>query len=249
MSKSIAMCSTRKLYPYIPPLVQSIYCTNSYVDNVYIIAEDDDIHGLEKFKDRVKILNVNKLPISINTLGVNYTTSYTYMSFLRLYFSQIFTQEEKILYVDIDTCFNKDVSHLWDIDMSNYSVMMCSEPVVPQSCKTNRAYSGVSVNKYYNSGVVFFNLKYIRDNGFFGKFLSILENNKLPYPDQDVLNIVCNGTIYDLPATYNTKGFSCKFGEGQFTNDQVYIYHYVNKKPWRGGLDEHQVWKEYKEML
>jgi len=52
----------------------------------------------------------------------------SYMVLLRVVFTKIFPQLDKILTIDNDTIVKHNVSQLWDIDMTDYYFAGTTEP-------------------------------------------------------------------------------------------------------------------------
>jgi len=93
--------------------------------------------------------------------------------------------------------------------------------------------------------VVLFNLKFIRENKIDDKWFSILNNIKLPLPDQDAINLACDGYIKYLDTIYN-------FGNINYKNippiEDVKIYHMLNYKFWNNQNSSYKyfyLWPQY----
>ena len=131
---------------------------------------------------------------------------------------------DNIIYADIDTIFFRDLYELSRIDMGdNILAGVIERPT-----------------GYINSGVLVMNLKQIRKEGLYKKWISMTQQNDYPNPDQDVLNITADGRIIYLPVRYN---FQSMLGKRLFQmNDEdaikdlknnLVVMHYSNwMKPW-----------------
>jgi len=93
--------------------------------------------------------------------------------------------------------------------------------------------------------VVLFNLKFIRENKIDEKWFSLLNNIKLPLPDQDAINLACDGYIKYLDTIYN-------FGNINYKNippiEDVKIYHMLNYKFWNNQNSSYKyfyLWPQY----
>ncbi len=94
---------------------------------------------------------------------------------------------DKIIYADIDVIFCNNLIEAYNIDMGNNYI------------------SGVKAHNdtYINSGFLIMNLKQIRKDKIYTKWIKESQINKYLNPDQDLLNYTCNGHILYLPLKYN----------------------------------------------
>ena len=126
--------------------------------------------------------------------------------FYRCAAHRFFRDIDKLLYLDSDTLICRDISELFNIDISDY-VLAAVRDLAPVTDKYNPA--GVRVRKfseeylnngpYVNSGVLLMNLKKMAE------YENLLFKTKVPlyYPDQDLLNAAFVGKIKILPLKYN----------------------------------------------
>lgn len=156
-------------------------------------------------------------------------------------------KEDKILYLDIDTLVLDNLDDLWNIDISNYAIAAWPEDrdneLIMDWCMPPR--KKMKYSKYINSGVVLFNLKFIREHNIDKKWFSLLKTIKLPLPDQDAINLACDGYITYLDTIYN-------FGNINYKNvpsiDKAKIYHMLNYKFWNNqnsGYKYYYLWPKY----
>lgn len=232
----IAMCCTRNWYIYLITVLSAIF-KNNEVKKVYLFIEDDKI-GYIKDK-RVKFINVNSLKEYIIPGSPNYSTSYTKMSFMRCCFSKYLT-EDKVLYLDVDTIVNSDISSLWNTPFED-SVLVG----VKEGGDWNNHLSTYGLNgNYINSGVLLMNLKAIREEKLDDSMIELLNKNKYAYPDQDVINLVCRNRIKYVGSEFN----SC---ETTGIVENAKIIHYIRgNKGWMKTSPRSEIWyKYYKEAI
>ncbi|MCM1078820.1 MAG: glycosyltransferase family 8 protein [Bacteroidales bacterium] len=109
---------------------------------------------------------------------------------------------ERILYLDCDTIVNGDISELFATDLGD---TFCG--VVPsQSCDDIRHKNRLGIGyRYFNSGVLLFEISVWRQNDIVAKSMQFLGNeNYMPVcPDQDALNVVFDNNVTWLPWKYN----------------------------------------------
>lgn len=124
----------------------------------------------------------------------------------RLFAHRVFKDVPKMLYLDSDTMICRDLSGLFNADISEYCL-----GAVRDLAAVNDPYhrEGIYVKKfaekylkngpYHNSGVLLLNMKKIAENE------NLLFETKVPlvYPDQDLLNAAFCGKIKTLPLKYN----------------------------------------------
>lgn len=143
------------------------------------------------------------------------------MSFARCYLPDILPNIDKILYLDLDLYINQDISALWNIDISNYAI----SGVIDLNIRNFPLTYIDNLNCYINSGVLLMNLKYFREHNLVEKLDYLLNHWQLRFPDQDALNIVCQGHIKYLSHKWNS-GRPCGI------HDEPIIRHCSLVKPW-----------------
>jgi len=124
----------------------------------------------------------------------------------RLFAHRVFGDIDKLLYLDSDTLMCRDISELFNTDLSGYcagairDLAPINDPYHPTGITVkNFAKKYLNDGPYYNSGVLLLNLAEIRKNE------NLLFETKIPlvYPDQDLLNAAFVGKIKSLPLKYN----------------------------------------------
>jgi lipopolysaccharide biosynthesis glycosyltransferase len=90
-----------------------------------------------------------------------------------------------------------DISELWDIDMTDYYFGATTEP---KRCRKDFVYA--------NTGVVFMNLEKLRD-GKDDEIIHALNTRKFHFPDQDVMNELCQGEFLVLDPAYGHTHVHC----------------------------------------
>lgn len=107
---------------------------------------------------------------------------------------------DKCMYHDADILAFRDLSDMYDIDLSDYYVAAVKD-----------GFNYHDVGKYIFSGDMVFNLKKIRHDGLTKEFISHIYE-RLGCPDQQILNRCCYGRTYFLPLKF------CMIGRW-FNND------------------------------
>ena len=188
--KAAVYSGSRNLYPHMVNAAKSLIA-NSPVEKVYFLIEDERF-PLE-VPDIVETMDVSKQKYFPSTCA-NITTGYTYMSLMRVTYSKLFPDLDRVLQLDVDTVVVDDVSDLWEQDLGRAWFAACSE--------RNGKYKPYGP-RYYNAGVMMFNLDQIRADGADANAIMLLNSTKMPYIDQDAWNLIGDQRAIDLPARYN----------------------------------------------
>lgn len=190
---------------------------NSSVDKVYFLIEDDEFP--EELPSLIETINVSGQKFFPKN-GVNFRTSFTYMSLMRVCYTKLFPDLDKILQLDVDTICVDNVDYLWDIDMKDKWFA-----AVIEDLSTYKPFGP----KYYNIGVAVFNLDWIRKDGIDEKLIEFLNTMPATYIDQDAWNRFGIGRDMALPVRYNES-----FVTGY--TDEPAIVHFAGFKEWQNNL-------------
>lgn len=157
--------------------------------------------------------------------SVNLANFYTPYCLLRLFADSIKELPDKILYLDTDTMAHKDVTELYNIDVSNHEY----GAVVDYLGKTFKN------RRYINSGVLLMNLPMIRETKLFIKTRAKCVEKKMAFPDQDALNKFSTKKLF-LPQKYNSQRRYYEENVIQhFCKSLRWLpfFHTINVKPWQ----------------
>ena len=187
---------------------------------------------------------------------INQKSHVTPAALIKFDLCKLFPNIDELLYLDSDIIINKSLDSLYDFDITNYYLAASYE--LWEYLLALYKYKKTAVGKpefYFNSGVMLFNLKKLREDKISDKFWDIKftkfndPNARKQCMDQDTLNAVCARNCVQLPIKYNC---NCIFTDGYDINNINYIYgtnyangkeliddaviiHYVGKtdKPWK----------------
>lgn len=112
------------------------------------------------------------------------------------------TDIERVIYLDSDTIVADSLLKLWNTDLGPKPIAGCAdEGGVTQSKRLNLPLS----HKYFNSGVMIFNLHEIRKSKVIDKVSQLYDayKNDITLQDQDLLNILFCDRTYLLPLKWN----------------------------------------------
>ena len=138
-----------------------------------------------------------------------YCSPYT---LLRLFADIIQEIPDKILYLDVDVMFNRDIKLLYDIDIEKYEYAAARDH-----------YGKYLINpNYINAGVLLLNMKKIRQTGLLLKARNLIKLCHLPFADQSAI----------LRSTTKRKMLPQKFNDQKFLHSHTVIRHFSKRLFW-----------------
>jgi len=144
----------------------------------------------------------------------------------------------RILWLDADLIINKNIDSFYNQTIDGYSLVACDDH--NQNIGKLRDNLGMSKEqKYFNAGILLFNIDYLRSHFSPDYLIEYAVNNKekIIWHDQDVLNAVCGTSAKILENTiYNRQIFSYSViteDELNQISNSACIIHFLGKiKPW-----------------
>ena len=201
----------------------------------------------------IRILNTEPIYNNEDTKNFFCHLYYSKEMYLRLFIPEILKDYEKAIYIDCDTIIQSDVAELFDEDITNFDIAAAKEfnsvPKTNDYPKVNYYFNSVlkikDMNNYINSGVLVMNLPRLRNVNLPKKAFELLDRHKeLLYPDQDLLNVICEGNIKIIhndwnfifaitPALLNNNKFIDLATEWKHGLANPKLIHYITDvKPW-----------------
>lgn len=174
------------------------------------------IFGLnEKYK------NFKIVPIYMGAKFSNYNTGYykTPSVYYRLAMSDLITNVDKIIYLDIDTIVHKDLNNLYNINMKNYYYMG-----FPGLDLTSNEFNGT--RNFINSGVMLINLKKLREVNSIRLFKNYYMKYGTKKVDEYLINAVFYNNIGFLPLIYGIPDFGA--GSHHTLNPLIFLKKFKN---------------------
>lgn len=162
-----------------------------------------------------------------------YCSPYT---LLRLFADIVPDMPDKLLYLDIDIMFNKDIRLLYDIDVTDYEYAAARDH-----------YGKYLINpNYINAGVLLLNLKKIKETKLLEKSRQLIKTKKLMFADQSA---VYRSTTRKkmLPQKFNDQKFLHKHTVVRHFSKRLFYLpypHTANIKQWRVS-DIHRIFGYY----
>ena len=181
---------------------------------------------------------------------------YTIAASYRLMIASILPQYDKIIYTDCDIIIRTDIARLYrETQFADEYVAAVYESPLPFQDEHIRKV-GCTPGKYFNSGFLLMNLAKIREEHVEERFMNELRTDYLEFPDQDVLNKVCQGRVKPLAPIYNgiRTFFLPQYREyfllNYTENDLAAVHesgtiHYTGSKPWQSFTVMFYIWWKY----
>ncbi|MBQ2717053.1 MAG: lipopolysaccharide biosynthesis protein [Clostridia bacterium] len=119
---------------------------------------------------------------------------------------------DKILYLDIDIMFNRDIHLLYDIDVEGYEYAAARDHYGKYLIQPN----------YINAGVLLFNMPMMKKTGIFEKARELIRTKKLVFADQSAL----------IRSTTKKKMLPQKFNDQKFLHKHTVVRHFSKRLFW-----------------
>jgi len=138
-----------------------------------------------------------------------YCSPYT---LIRLFADMVPNMPDKLLYLDVDIMFNRDIELLYNIDVEGYEYAAARDHYGKYLVQPN----------YINAGVLLFNLKKCKETNLLGKARDILKVKHLPFADQSAI----------LRSTTRRKMLPQKFNDQKFLHKHTVVRHFSKRLFW-----------------
>lgn len=237
MTKDIVLISDDN---YILP---TLVCIQSIIDNAHLIDGDYIIHvcsfgllgaNINKIEalstDRIKVVVdlFNADDYSDRIVQVSQKTHVTPTALIKFELPNYFNYLDSLLYLDGDIIVKDSLVSLLSQDVDSYFLAASYDFL----CHFNRIrytlHRTVSDDFYFNSGVMLFNLKKMRELNIPDKLWDYkINSSTTKLMDQESLNAVCGSSVLHLPIKYN---FNPRFLSNSFIREinKVYGENYKN---------------------
>lgn len=135
-----------------------------------------------------------------------YCSPYT---LLRLFADLIPGMPEKLLYLDVDLLFHRDITLLYDIDVTGYEYAAARDHYGKYLVHPN----------YINAGVLLLNLKEIKETGLLKKARELIKTKKLMFADQSAI----------IRSTTKKKMLPQRFNDQKFLHKHTVVRHFSKR--------------------
>lgn len=222
-------------------LIKSIEANISANKKVEIFIIADNVNDTNKLKLQQSVNTaittlIWKEMASVIPVGMKLPldrSSYPLNIYMRLFIPYFVPAEiETVLYLDVDMIVQKDVSILFDIDLSQHVVAAVLDPRI---ITFDNSWGGVlnyqelglpGTTRYFNTGLLVMNTKLWREQNVTEKIIDCIEQHKkfANYPDQYGLNVVLENQWIELDPLWN------HFSTIE-TTEKPFLIHFVERKP------------------
>ncbi|MCI7107716.1 MAG: hypothetical protein MR945_07515 [Agathobacter sp.] len=135
-----------------------------------------------------------------------YCSPYT---LLRLFADLVPQMPDKLLYLDVDLLFNRDIRLLYDTDVSEVEYAAARDH-----------YGKYLINpNYVNAGVLLFNLAKMKETGLLVKARKLIQTKKLVFADQSAI----------IRSTTKKKMLPQKFNDQKFLHKSTVVRHFSKR--------------------
>ena len=138
-----------------------------------------------------------------------YCSPYT---LIRLFADMVDGMPDKILYLDADIMFNRDVHLLYDIDVTDYEYAAARDHYGKYMISPN----------YVNAGVLLFNLRKMKETGLLAKARELIKTKKLVFADQSAI----------IRSTTKKKMLPQRFNDQKFLHKHTVVRHFSKRLFW-----------------
>lgn len=138
-----------------------------------------------------------------------YCSPYT---LIRLLADRVEGLPDKILYLDIDIMFNRNISLLYSVDVSEVEYAAARDHYGKYLISPN----------YVNAGVMLWNLKMMRETGLLVKARDLIRKKKLTFADQSAI----------IRSTKKKKMLAQKFNDQKFLHKHTVVRHFSKRLFW-----------------
>jgi len=237
---TLVMVCDNNLVVMLAALLRSIednHLKNELVD-IYIVSDKISYKNIKRLK---KVICSDKICIIWKEMNEVIPNNYHFPldrsnfplnAYVRLFlFNFLPLNLKKAIYLDVDMIVLDDITNLWNVDLQGYPIAAVRDKIStvsePDHGILNYRTLGLSGDtKYFNSGMLVFDLDAWRDGHFTRKVLEIIEENKTyaKYPDQYGLNVAFANNWMELNKRWN------HFANWRI-DDKPSIIHFISIKP------------------
>ena len=244
MNMNILLSCDDKYIKYAYVLLESLFSNHSDPMHIYMVynnAESELYRDLKNFAEGrgdnvMEICDVSHIDIGSLRNSSRFPLECYYTLFPQLYLPE---SVERILYLDIDTIVDRNLTRFYNSDFEENYLIACGQS---QGFKKTDDMPPPKVFGYFNSGVILYNIKKMRQEVSIDKYEYVFSHSDDFFFDQGMLNhLFYKDTKYEETLLYNFRSniaFGRYFDQAveMVENREVYIYHYTCKgipyKPW-----------------
>lgn len=254
---TICLSSSNEYAPFLCVTISSILQNvkeDKYYDIVVLTTDisENNKRIILRYASRYANICIRFMDVSSLIEGKAFYTRahFTAFTYYRLLIPDLFSDYEKVIYLDSDVVVTTDVSELFETDVSNYllaaafdtHVMGRLNPSNP-ACELEYYQNVLRANDYgyFQAGVMLFNIKQFCNCYKQGELIENASKSHYRWLDQDFLNVECRGRVKFLDNSWNVMVINNpKNVDEEYLSDEAYqayltakhdpkIIHYVGK--------------------
>lgn len=200
---------------YVEPTIIAItsMLENKYSETFYDVSvitknvSDKNIELLKSIKNNgLKLSIIDQSKIVDNYANICQHRHVTVTSLLKFLLPELLQNESKLLYLDSDIIIHKDLTELYNTDISCYYAAVVKDILSLRNKKHMERYK-IPNQFYFNSGVLLLNLDNMRSDNMTKKLFEHKLNEDTHFMDQDSLNVVLGHKVQYISYKYNFLNF------------------------------------------
>lgn len=265
---SIVFSFDNKYCRYFAPLLQSLieYSNGEKFD---IIVFNSDIttnnHKLlqsmlpENFSLRFFDIS-DFISANFSSIKLKSVHNWSVEIYNRIFIPLLMPLYKKVLYLDTDVIINNSLKELFNIDFENKQILAVKDATaqILHLKEFEERYKHIkhclnlkNETNYFNSGMLMFNIPSIDKSEYKQLVEKAFEQEKLLYPDQDILNVIFENKVKFVSTKWNfccgifiwNKDFLCYLRDNYLSDvksalQNPCIIHYTSpQKPWNSELE------------
>lgn len=263
-TKHILLCGDKNYIKYCGVTLTSILLSNQNESfTFHIFCDDISEQDIAKVKATTEKFNINILihifnkefieeflqQLSKTRSGIDKSVSF-YQCFRFLAYEALADDNiDYVLYLDSDILVNGNIDEFWVYKNTEYVAVVIADKAEKENNPR------VNTQKYFNSGVMFVNLKKWKNGDYTRLSIQKASEKKWYYIDQDSMNILLDNKCLYISENYN---YYYNLSRVSDTSDkpslvqipkEAKILHFVGiSKPWHSWVQDLQVIKKYNEV-
>jgi len=222
----------------------SMYSLLENVDeniNLYVLHNEPNTfekHSKKLSKHpKCKSINLIQVVTDINFPNIE-NTHVSIATYFRIFIFNYLKDLNHVIYLDSDTIVLENPLELLKIELTN---LRKSQNIISAVEETTKVMSpeiferlNLNSNKYFNAGVMVFDLDKVVDENIFNNLIStVLKlNSRIKQWDQDVLNKYFDLKICELASSLNVR-INADLENKVYTSSPIILHYLGSKKPWQ----------------
>lgn len=240
----VVFATNENYAPYAGVAIQSLIenCDKNVNYQVYVFytkLSSSTVHRLESMStDNVHIQGVNVISYIPGRSSMYQQAYYSVEMYYRMLIAEVLPLFDRVVYLDCDIVVLDDVRKLYDISNFENNELIAAGLDMNIDEASEEYISSLGTKdpkKYINSGILVLNTKLIREEKTFGDINTFLnKHNKLLFPDQDAINVLCDGRIhiFDKYWNYQWAAIFGKYAPGISNLPYAVLHFTTGVKPW-----------------